>query len=77
MASRLYAADRGMPIPSRGDGWDSLNKVQPAGRYLRAQERQSNLGSHPALHLTFAELMEPLAGFEPATLSLRMRCSTN
>ena len=22
-------------------------------------------------------VMEPLAGFEPATLSLRMRCSTN
>ncbi len=38
---------------------------------------QSNLGSTPALHQTPPELMEPLAGFEPATLSLRMRCSTN
>jgi len=45
------AANRGMPIPGRGCGRDSLHKVQPGGRYLRVQERQSNQDSHPLLSI--------------------------
>jgi hypothetical protein len=43
------AADRGKPIPGHGNGRDSLLKEQPGGRYLWAQERQSNQYSHPLL----------------------------